>query len=75
MRLQRLTGLERDKIVEEYDALLKDIAWYREVLGSEKLVLGIMKDELTEVQDNSVTSGGPKLSRRHPRADHRGHDR
>ena len=51
MRLQRLTGLERDKIVDEYDALLKDIAWYKEVLGSEKLVLGIVKDELTEVQE------------------------
>ena len=50
MRLQRLTGLERDKIIDEYDALLKDITWYKEVLGSEKLVLGIVKDELTAVQ-------------------------
>ena len=50
MRLQRLTGLERDKIIDEYDALMKDIAWYKEVLGSEKLVLGIVKDELVEVQ-------------------------
>jgi len=50
MRLQRLTGLERDKIIDEYNALLKDITWYKEVLGSEKLVLGIVKDELVEVQ-------------------------
>ena len=46
MRLQRLTGLERDKIVEEYEAVLKDIARYKEILGSEKIVLGIIKNEL-----------------------------
>ncbi|WP_419655674.1 GyrA: DNA gyrase, subunit alpha [Desulfosarcina variabilis str. Montpellier] len=46
MRLQRLTGLERDKIVEEYEAVLKDIARYKEILGSEQLVLGIIKNEL-----------------------------
>jgi DNA gyrase subunit A len=46
MRLQRLTGLERDKIVEEYERVLKDIARFKEILGSEKLVLGIIKNEL-----------------------------
>jgi DNA gyrase subunit A len=46
MRLQRLTGLERDKIVEEYEAVLKDIARFKEILGSEQLVLGIIKNEL-----------------------------
>ncbi len=46
MRLQRLTGLERDKIVEEYDAVLQDIARYKEILGSEVMVLGIIKNEL-----------------------------
>ncbi len=46
MRLQRLTGLERDKIVDEYDAILKDITRFKEILGSEKLVLGIVKNEL-----------------------------
>jgi DNA gyrase subunit A len=50
MRLQRLTGLERDKIIEEYENLLKDIAWYKEVLSSDRLVLNIIKDELTEIQ-------------------------
>jgi DNA gyrase subunit A len=50
MRLQRLTGLERDKIIEEYESLLKDIAWYKEVLSSDRLVLNIIKDELTEIQ-------------------------
>ncbi len=46
MRLQRLTGLERDKIIAEYDAILKDIARFKEILGSEQLVLGIIKNEL-----------------------------
>ncbi|MFZ7128567.1 MAG: DNA gyrase subunit A [Desulfobacterales bacterium] len=50
MRLQRLTGLEREKILEEYDAVLKDIARYREILSSERLVLDIIKDELTSIQ-------------------------
>jgi DNA gyrase subunit A len=50
MRLQRLTGLERDKILAEYEQVLKDIAWFREVLSSERLVLNIVKDELVEIQ-------------------------
>jgi len=51
MRLQRLTGLERNKINDEYVALLKDISYYKEILGSEKLVLSIIKDELAEVRN------------------------
>jgi DNA gyrase subunit A len=50
MRLQRLTGLEQEKILEEYKDTLKDIAWYKEILGSERLVKNIIKDELTEIQ-------------------------
>ncbi len=48
MRLQRLTGLEREKIIDEYNTILKDIAGYREILASERLVLDIIKDELTQ---------------------------
>ncbi|MBU1181410.1 MAG: DNA gyrase subunit A [Pseudomonadota bacterium] len=48
MRLQRLTGLEREKIIDEYSTILKDIAGYREILASERLVLDIIKDELTQ---------------------------
>jgi DNA gyrase subunit A len=50
MRLQRLTGLEQEKILEEYKNTLKDIAWYKEILGSERLVKNIIKEELTEIQ-------------------------
>ncbi len=51
MRLQRLTGLEREKIDEEYDALLKDIAWFKKILGSDEVVRGIIKDEIAELKE------------------------
>jgi len=52
MRLQRLTGLEQEKIIEEYKNILKDIAWYKEILGSERIVENIIKDELSEIQQD-----------------------
>ena len=51
MRLQRLTGLEREKIQQDYKNILKDIARFKEILSSERLVLNIIKDELTVVQE------------------------
>ena len=51
LRLQRLTGLERDKINEEYAAVIKDIAWFREILSSEKIVLKIIKEELLSLKE------------------------
>ena len=51
MRLQRLTGLERDKIVEEYQQIIQVIAQYREILASERLILNIIKEELTELKE------------------------
>jgi DNA gyrase subunit A len=51
MRLQRLTGLERDKIRAEYDELLKQIEYFRMVLGDESLRMKIIKDELIEIKD------------------------
>jgi DNA gyrase subunit A len=46
MRLQRLTGLERDKIVAEYEETLKEIARLNEILASDVLVMKIIRDEL-----------------------------
>ncbi len=46
MRLQRLTGLERDKIKAEYDELMTLIKKLKEILASEELRMGIIKDEL-----------------------------
>lgn len=49
MRLQRLTGLERDKIIADYEAIMKEIARLEGILGSEDAIRGIIKDEFTEV--------------------------
>ncbi len=51
MRLQRLVGLERDKLKEEYEQLMEMIAYYKRVLEDEGLRMQIIKDELTEVKD------------------------
>ncbi len=51
MRLQRLTGLERDKIQNEYNELKILIARLNEILGSEALRMGIIKDELAEIKE------------------------
>ena len=50
MRLQRLTGLERDKLEAEYAELQKLIAYYRQVLADEQMVFGIIKDEILEIK-------------------------
>lgn len=52
MRLQRLTGLEQEKILEEYENVLKDINRFRKILGSERLVLSIIKDELSVIEED-----------------------
>ncbi len=51
MRLQRLTGLERDKIADEYKSTIKDIERYRAILGNEALVLDLVKKELIAVKE------------------------
>lgn len=50
MKLQRLTGLEREKIESEYKELMETIKGLREILASEQLVLNIIKDELLEIK-------------------------
>lgn len=51
MRLQRLTGLERDKIQQEYEEIQKLISELKEILGNESLRMQIIKDELTEMKE------------------------
>jgi DNA gyrase subunit A len=51
MRLQRLTGLERDKIVRDYEEILKEIERLKGILGSEALVTQIIKEELLEIRN------------------------
>ncbi|MCF6404236.1 DNA gyrase subunit A [Chitinophaga filiformis] len=50
LRLQRLTGMERDKIKEEYDEVMKLIAYLKDVLSDEGLRFKIIKDELEDVR-------------------------
>jgi DNA gyrase subunit A len=50
MRLQRLTGLERDKIIAEYEETLKEIARLNEILASDVLVMKIIRDELLAIK-------------------------
>lgn len=52
MRLQRLTGLERDKIEAEYAELLKKINKLREILSNERLLMNVIKQELTIIKEN-----------------------
>ncbi|MCL9979960.1 MAG: DNA gyrase subunit A [Bacteroidia bacterium] len=51
MRLQRLTGLEIEKIREEYQAILKEIAYYEQILSDRDLRMSIIKDETREVAE------------------------
>lgn len=50
LRLQRLTGLEREKIEEEFAEIMKTIEYLQSILNSEEVLLGIIKEELTEVK-------------------------
>ncbi|MDD7015897.1 MAG: DNA gyrase subunit A [Firmicutes bacterium] len=51
MRLARLQGLEREKIEDEYNELQKKIAYYKSILADEKLLMGVIKDELLEIKE------------------------
>jgi len=51
MRLQRLTGLERDKIRDEHVELMKVIKWLKSVLESDELLMGVIKGELKAIRD------------------------
>ena len=51
MRLARLQGLEREKIENEYAELMKKIAYYRELLAKDDMLMGVINDELTEIKE------------------------
>ena len=51
MRLRRLTGLERDKIEEEYAELMKEIEYLKSILASEEKLLSVIKEELIEIKN------------------------
>ncbi|TQR11503.1 DNA gyrase subunit A [Psychrobacillus soli] len=68
MRLQRLTGLERDKIEDEYTALVKLIEELKFILANEYRVLEIIREEITEIKDRyadkrrtEIVAGGAEV--------------
>lgn len=68
MRLQRLTGLERDKIEEEYQALVKLIDELRDILANEYRIVEIIKEEMLEIKERfndkrrtEITTGGAEM--------------
>jgi len=52
MKLQRLTGLERDKILQEHDDLVKQIKALQKILASGKVLKGVIREELTKIREN-----------------------
>jgi len=62
MRLKTLSGLQREKIENEYDELMKLIAYLKDVLGSEKLVFDIIKKELIEIKEKFGDSRKTKIA-------------
>ena len=51
MRLQRLTGLERDKIDKEYNELMEKIAYLKSILADEEKLFGVIKEEMLAIRD------------------------
>lgn len=51
MQLRRLQGLEKEKIENEYQELIKKIAYYAQLLADEHMLMGVVKDELLEIKD------------------------
>ena len=62
MRLKTLSGLQREKIENEYEELMKLIAYLKDVLGSEKLVFDIIKKELIEIKEKFGDSRKTKIA-------------
>jgi len=66
MRLRRLTGLERERLEEEYEGLIKEINRFKEILSSERILLDLIKNELLEIKEKY---GDQRRTRIMPAAD------
>ncbi len=55
MRLQRLTGLEHEKLLEEYRELLKKIAYFKSILEDDEVLRGVIRDEVTALKETFAT--------------------
>lgn len=63
MQLKRLSGLNVEKLEEEYKELLKTIARLKEILENERILMGIIKEELLEIKDKFSDERRTKISR------------
>jgi len=63
LQLQRLTGMEQQKILDELAEIQRQIAEYLEILGSEKVLYGVIIKELKDVQRSSATNAAPRSSK------------
>ena len=61
MQLRRLQGLEKEKIDTEYAELQKKIAYYKTILADEKLLLGVIRDEITAIKEKYADERRTKL--------------
>ena len=59
MRLQRLTGLEKEKLEVELAELEKQIEWYKSILGDQKVLWGVIRDEIIQIKETYST---PRLT-------------
>ncbi len=55
MRLQRLTNLEQEKLLEEYAEILKKIEYFKSILNNDDVLKGVIRDELVEIKENYAT--------------------
>jgi DNA gyrase subunit A len=62
MRLRRLTGLERTKIEDELAELKERIAWFKKLLADEKLIAGVVKEELAEIKEKFADERRTEIS-------------
>lgn len=55
MRLQRLTNLEHEKLLDEYNDLLNKIKYFKSILEDEKILMGVIRDETLQIKDQFAT--------------------
>ncbi len=55
MRLQRLTGLQRDELMNEYKDILQKIEYFKSILGNSEVLRGVINDEITHIRDTFAT--------------------
>lgn len=70
MRLRRLTGLERDKIEEEYKSLMELIAYLEGIISDESQLLGVIRDELIEIRNKYGDERRTDIEKNHDEIDY-----